>query len=110
MTGPKVARWDFESAVLEEPCLFRQTRPDHVCRGVRDAHHVIPKQYLRQRFPGRWGVIYDPAVGVTLCRAAHEAVTRHSDYVFWDEVPQRVIDFAEARGILQRLERECPKR
>lgn len=70
---------------------------------------MIEAQFLRCHFRGLWEIIYAPELGVALCReGAHDPVTRHSDYIFLDELPARCVEFAEAHGIRWRLERECP--
>lgn len=102
------AHQDFRELVLAEPCLFSRTRPEHSCSGVRDPHHVIRQAWLRREFPGVWNVVYDPELGVALCRAAHDQVTTHFTRVFFEELPARVVDRAEALGIRYKLEHSCP--
>lgn len=118
----RAARDAFNDIVLQgfmdepNPCLFSVTRSDHECAGVMDAHHLIEKQFLRDRFcdlpeDELLAIVYDPRIGVPLCRAgAHDPVTRHSDYVYLDELPLEATDFAADHQIVFRLERECPAR
>jgi hypothetical protein len=104
-----------------QPCLFSTTRPDHVCDGPLDAHHLIEEQFLRGHPPFAalpedelLAVIYDARNGAPLCRngtnGSHTAVTTHADYVYLDELPLAATDFAADHNIVFRLERECPAR
>ena len=93
-------------------CLMRH-RAGHKCSGPVDPHHVLPKQFLKGAFSTfaeeeKWWHVHNPDNGVPLCRAAHDAVTTKMGYIFREELPARVIDFAEAHGLGWRLERECP--
>lgn len=107
----------FRAAVLEYRCLLAQTRRGHRCDGPVDAHHLIEAQWLKAHFSTmdrKWDLVYAPEIGVPLCRwgrpTNHVAITSHADYIFFDEVPQRCLDWTEAHGIRYRLERECPQR
>lgn len=106
------AEANFRETVLREDCLMKR-RPGHRCSGPLDAHHVLPKRFLKTNystFPDaeKWERIHDPANGVALCRAAHDAVTTRMGYIFLEELPARVVDFARDQGLMWRLERECP--
>jgi hypothetical protein len=107
----KAARDHFRVTVLAEPCLFSQTRPEHRCEGVRDPHHVLREQSLRAHFStmeDKWQRVHDPANGVALCRSAHDPVTTKATYIFREELPARVVDWAHDNGLDWLLEREAP--
>lgn len=105
----------FTALVTEWPCWFtdrvegKRRRPDHRCWGRRDPHHLIPASFIREHFgdlpdPELADILYAPIIGVPLCRAAHEAVERRSDYVYWHELDPELIDFC------QRMDRRYPDR
>lgn len=111
------ARMSFNRAVCEWPCFFQRHREGHHCTFPLDAHHLIPKQFIRQRLevPDEaelLAVLYHPLIGAPLCRAAHEAVERGGDRIYWEELSEECIRFVAGlpEFMTLRLEEECPKR
>lgn len=104
----KACRADFRELVLAEPCLLKQTRPEHECRGAMDPHHVLKRQWLEREFPGVWNVIDDPELGVALCRQAHANHHDRSHPIYLEELPARVLDRCAALSIDWKLRRDYP--
>jgi hypothetical protein len=106
----------FTQAVTAWPCFFsdrvdnRKRRPDHKCWGPIDPHHLVPVEYMKRQLGLPFEVMYDPILGVPLCRLAHEAVERSIERIYWDELDPDCIDFCAKHGLLPRLELESPKR
>lgn len=113
----KRAREEFNETVTAWPCLFSETRRGHVCDGRLDAHHLVPKQFIRTRFstlpePDLLAILFHPHIGAPLCRVAHEQVTRRSEYVYWHELSEECLELVGSLPdfMLLRLEAESPKR
>ena len=112
------ARDAFERAVCAYPCFFQRNREGHVCSFPLDAHHLIPKQFIKQRLDlpedELLAILFHPLIGAPLCRAAHDAVERGTDRIYWDELSPECIQFASPPSLPEfmalRLEKECPKR
>jgi hypothetical protein len=116
-TAEQLYREEFNEAVKAWPCLFSESRRRHVCDGELDAHHLVPKNFLRFRLSD-WSerdlleVLFHPHIGAPLCRRAHELVTVKAEYVYWDELSPECLDFVSSLPdfVLMRLEKESPKR
>jgi hypothetical protein len=101
------------------PAICPECRGDgkHHCSGRKDAHHLLPKQFIRRRLSD-WpedellAVLFNPLIGAPLCRAAHEAVEARTDFIHWDELNPECITYVSSLPdfMLLRLEEECPKR
>jgi hypothetical protein len=111
------ARQAFNQTVCAYPCFFQRYREGHVCDYPLDAHHLVPKQFLRQRLGDRpeeelLEVLYNPLIGAPLCRAAHNSVESRADHIFWDELSADCVRFVTALPafVLIRLETESPRR
>lgn len=117
----------FSGLVTEWPCFFadavegRRRRPGHNCWGPKDPHHLIPARFIRAHYgdlpdPELADILYAPIVGVPLCRAAHDAVERHSDYVYWHELDPELIAqcqewerrYPDRKSLLEQLRLESP--
>ncbi len=91
----------------------------HHCRGPKDAHHVIPKDFIRQRFRGLiseeelLAILFNPLIGAPLCRyGAHEPVEKGTDRIYWQDLSEECLEYVGSLPdfMLLRLELECPKR
>jgi hypothetical protein len=104
------ARRLFERVVLHNGhgrCILHA---DSDCAGPLDAHHVIPKQRLKQR-PGlskqeRMELVWDARNGVPACRKHHGLLTTHARKLTPEQVPVQTICFAVDRDLIGALERE----
>lgn len=144
----KKARLRFNKVVKGWPCWFGATRPceecggtgcwsdwngeeggggtcglcegdgKHRCSGIKDAHHLIPKDFIRQRFRGLLPedelleILFNPLIGAPLCRKAHDAITSKSDRIYWQDLTDECLEYVGSLPdfMLLRLERECLKR
>lgn len=117
------ARAAFNAAVLAWPCFARENRPGHRCAGRKDAHHLIPKDWIRQTFrdlpePALLAILFEPLIGCPACRAFHIALEQRTDFIHWDELEPEAIEFCQRidakypghPSMLARLEIESPKR
>ena len=73
-----------------------------------DAHHVIPKAWLRKVGFGE-DAVWDVRNRVWLERHRHEQVTNHHKPLTRAELPAAVWEFAAEYGLTWKLERECPE-
>lgn len=132
--GPaeKKARDNFNEAVTDWPCFFSRWRQPHKCNGLKDAHHLVEKQWIRRNYADLpeaklAAILFDPRIGAPLCRyAAHDPITRKVARIYWDELTEECIEFCREvdgrylnlktpagirrQSMLIRLEQECPKR
>lgn len=124
----KAAREAFDELVTSFPCWARDHRPGHVCRGPKDAHHVLPKSWIEQYFnflsePDLLAIKYAPVIGAPACRGGfHAALEARTDFIYWAELDRECIEFCERidakyadhipkpPSMLLRLELESPKR
>jgi hypothetical protein len=90
----------------------------HRCDGPLDAHHLVPKQFLRKRFQGVLpedqfvAILFNPKIGAPLCRKAHDRIESGADRIYWDDLTDECIDhvFSLPDFVALRLEEDCPKR
>jgi hypothetical protein len=116
-SAERIAREEFNRVVLAWPCLFT-LRPGHVCDGPLDAHHLVPKNFLRHRFSHLplkqlLAILFDPRIGAPLCRyGAHDPVTHRTAFVYREDLSHECLDFVTSLPsfVLLRLEEECPRR
>ena len=112
------ARFFFNETVLRRPCfLFWQKRPGHRCDGPRDAHHLIPKQFIRQRLSylpegDLLPILFNPLIGASLCRQGHDEIEGRRTFIYWDELTEECLEWVGSQPdfMLLRLEEMCPKR
>lgn len=110
------ARQAFNRAVCEWPCFFQRHREGHTCAYPLDAHHLVPKQFLRLRLElpedELLEVLYNPLIGAPLCRSAHNAVEARADFIYRDELSPECLRFVASLPsfVLIRLEEQCPSR
>lgn len=110
------ARQRFNRVVCEWPCFFRRHRDGHRCTYPLDAHHLVPKRFLRQRLvldeAELLEVLYNPLIGAPLCRAAHDAVERGAERIYFEELSAECVEFVGSLPdfVLLRLEDDCPHR
>lgn len=82
-----------------------------LCEGVMDAHHLLPKQRLKQEFSSN-GTLYgggpdvrlgdvlsDPRNGILACRRHHDLVERRLVVVRAADLPQRFSAFCADYGL-----------
>jgi hypothetical protein len=130
LPGERVARSRFRQTVTSRPCFFldvddfgERRRPDHVCTYPLDAHHIIPKGWIKQELsmlPAEELVelAWNPLIGAPLCRGAHEAVERGVADIYWDELNPDLVAYCEQfdaahpdlRSLVEQLVSRCPKR
>lgn len=106
----KQARDLFTKAVLAKGGCILDWVQGMPCNGECDAHHVIPKQRLRQ-LPYRSDlerieIVWDPRNGVPVCRAHHFALSVGAWRFTPDRLPPEVGEFARDHDIEWALERE----
>jgi hypothetical protein len=143
----KRARLHFNETVKAWPCWFKLHRPcdvcggegqassaitgdrvfwcstcdgtgQHVCSGRKDAHHLVPKSFLRQRFEAVLpeeefvAILFNPKIGAPLCRKAHDAIESGRDRICWEDLSDDCIEYVSSLPdfVLMRLELESPKR
>lgn len=107
------ARDDFNAAVLarDDDCHLNPHR--FGCGGRSDAHHIIPKQRLKAHTSTlpeeeRWAIVYDPRIGIRVCRTAHTPLTNAAWRLTIAEVPEHAIEFAQEHGLGWAIELEVP--
>lgn len=90
----------------------------HHCSGPKDAHHLIPKQFIRQRFeavlpePEFVAILFNPKIGAPLCRKAHDQITLGADRIYFEDLSEECLEYVGSLPdfMLMRLELEAPKR
>jgi hypothetical protein len=106
----------FTELVTEWPCFFsdkvdgQPRRPGHECWGRLDPHHLVPVDHMVKQLGLGPEIVFDPIIGVPLCRRAHDAVEIRSDFVYWHELDPECIAFCRKHKLLSRLKIESPKR
>lgn len=129
LPGEQAARRRFRQVVCAHPCFFLdyteagdRRRPDHKCTYPLDAHHLIPKGWIKRELslpPDELlALMFNPIIGAPLCRGAHEAVERGADFIYRDELAPDLIAFCERfdaqhpdeRSLLERLHLDSPVR
>lgn len=119
----------FSQLVKEWPCWFswkiegERRRPDHHCWGPRDPHHLIPASFIREHYGelpdiDLADILYDPIIGVPLCRKGHQEVEARTAYIYFDELDDELIEFCirkdgqypDCQSLLERLMFESPAR
>lgn len=91
---------------------------EHTCSGRKDAHHLIPKDFIRRMFEAVLpedqfvAILHNPKIGAPLCRKAHDRIEAGSDRIYWEDLSEECIEYVGSLPdfVLIRLERECPKR
>lgn len=110
------ARQRFNEIVCSWPCFFKVHRKGHQCAGRKDAHHLVPKDWIRNQHLSDLPedellrVLYAPIIGAPLCRAAHVVAEARTDFIFWEELDPECIEFCQRHGMVGRLELESPRR
>lgn len=101
----------FRLSVCSEPCIACGAEDD------LEAHHCVPARVLRDICKYRHyddaealAIIYDPAIGVSLCNSCHGGQTSKMDPVPRSLLPERVFVAADeiGREAVIALEREHP--
>lgn len=128
LPGEKAAKSRFRQVVCARPCFFldsefgERRRPDHTCSYPLDAHHLIPKGWLKRNLsipPEELvEIMWNPIIGAPLCRKAHDAVERRTAYIYRHELNPDLIAFCERfdsehpdqPSLLALLYNECPER
>jgi len=90
----------------------------HHCTYPKDAHHLVPKAFLRQRFEAilpedRFvAILFNPLIGAPLCRKAHDAIESGADRIYWEDLSPECLEYVGSlpEAVQMRLELECPKR
>jgi len=130
LLGEARARSRFRQVVTAKPCFFldrdefgERRRPDHSCTYPLDAHHIIPKGWIKRELsmlPAAELVelAWNPLIGAPLCRGAHEAVERGVADIYRDELnpdlfaycEQFDADHPDLRSLVEQLVSRCPAR
>lgn len=106
LPGEKAAKANFRRIVTRRPCFFLdrdefgdRRRPGHTCTYPLDAHHLLPRSWLKRELnlpPEELvAVMWDPLIGVPLCRAAHAAVERGVADIYREELNPDLIAWCE---------------
>lgn len=109
-----------------EACWAKEARYGHVCSGNLEAHHIIPLDFWRRAFGDlpeeeRLKLMYAPVIGAPLCGRFHASITPSvggkKDTIYFTELDRELIEHCERldlqypdRGVLARLQHECPIR
>lgn len=142
-----VARKEFSRLVREWPCWARKHRPcegcdgvgfnprtgevcsvcngdgKHHCRGRKNAHHLLPVDWLRDVFSDLeegdfLTIAFAPILGAPACQHNfHARLESRADVIHWHELDPELFEWCarqEARypdrpSLLTRLEEESPK-
>ena len=107
-----------------EICWAKEARPGHRCRGNVEAHHVIEANWWRTAFGDLpeeelLKLVYNAVIGAPLCAGFHADVTPRvggkRDHIYFGELDRELIEHCErldleypGRGVLARLQHECP--
>lgn len=120
--GPKPKRRRSRAGIVDAAKAFRVTvcsEPCIACGATEDleAHHCVPARTLREICKYRryddaeaLAIIYDPAVGVSLCVSCHGGQTSKMAPIARSLIPERVFVAADeiGREAVAALEREHP--
>jgi hypothetical protein len=99
----RLASLFFESVMAKTPsCCARL-----VCEGGQadEAHHVIPKQRLRNQFC-EVEVVWDSRIGLPVCNPCHQLLTTAARRLTPDKLRPENIEFAFAFSLDHELARE----
>lgn len=117
-------------------CRDWPTDPVLRCGGIMDAHHLLPKTWLKSEFPHGVNVhaeftdrgdgvtdevhvirplaalLNDPRNGIIACRDHHDRIENARIPIYRADLPARVWEFAAELGdrAVARLERDYPER
>lgn len=108
----KQAHEEFKRAVFARhhgKCI--RASPNRNCPGPLEAHHVIRAQTLRTHTSTlpedeALRVIYDPRIGVLVCRPFHAQLTTRFRHLRERELPACVFEFVAEHGLEWALEVE----
>lgn len=105
----------FRQEVCSYGCFFAAHRDGHTCSGRLQAHHLLPKQAIRNELRGESEarlieILYAPVIGAPLCAHAHHLVEMRQAYIYWDELTDACKTFCESIGMGGRLRLACPER
>lgn len=87
-------------------CVARKIRDVGPCEGRITAHHVIPKQRLRNELGRDTEAIWDVRNAVPICERHHHLVTVAALRLPARIIPSGAWDFAKEHGMLWSLERD----
>jgi hypothetical protein len=118
----RAARERFDRLVCEWPCWGKRHRPGHSCRGPKDAHHLVPKDWIGRTFSDLpedelLAIMFEPVIGMPACRfVLHDALETRADVVLLHELRDDVRLFCKSidekypghPSMLGRLELESP--
>lgn len=87
--------------------------PKSGCDGPLDAHHLIKKQRIRVHVstleePERLRAMYDPRIGIPVCRRHHHELEHGFKPMFYEDLPQAAIEYARDWGLEWSLDRDFP--
>lgn len=117
-TGIGKLTWRAETGTTAHTCDSCRGTHRHVCEGPKDAHHLIPKQFIRQRFeavlpePEFVAILFNPKIGAPLCRKAHDRIESGADRIYFEDLSDECLEYVGSLPdfMLMRLELKCPKR
>ena len=145
-SAEEAARKEFSRLVREWPCWARKHRPcegcagqgfntttgevcalcegdgKHHCRGRKNAHHLIPVDFLRDIYADLdesdfLEIAYAVILGAPACQHNfHAALEARTDYVYWHELDPELIEWCQRQeakypgrpSLLDRLKLESP--
>jgi hypothetical protein len=109
-------------------CVVCEGAGVHRCKGRKDAHHLVEKQWIRRNYAdlpedALLQILFCPQIGAPLCRVAHDGIKKHR--IFWHELTPECIEFCEEvdrrwlevrttaglrrQSMVERLRVECPE-
>lgn len=102
---------DLATGEIEEvTCAACHGDGKHHCTGPKDAHHLVPKDWIREVFGDLpevdlLDILYDPLIGAPACRYGfHEALEKRKDTIAWHELDD------EAKEFYRRIDEKYPGR
>jgi hypothetical protein len=113
---------EFHAIVVSLGCWAKDHREGHRCSGRVEAHHLIELSWWTKYFADlpegrRLSLAYNPIIGAPLCGGFHAAVTAKSERIYFHELDRELIEHCErldqefpGRGVLGRLQLECPQK
>ena len=120
------------NAATGEVCAVCNGDGKHHCRGPKDAHHLLPKEWIERHFGDLpehklLAIKFNPILGMPACRYGfHDALESRADVVCFEELDRELILYCERedkaladnppptesrrRSLLERLMVESPLR
>lgn len=105
---------NFYKAVLAKGGCFWKGKIDHECSYIIDPMHIIPKQWLKNRYqydiePSQLAeLVFDPRNGTPGCRHIHDRIDGFRVRIGRSELPEDAVAFADCHDLAWKLDELYP--